>query len=49
METIYRVAVTFDLLISNIIEIFFVPWIVHLCDMVTLGVNVIEAGTILLF
>jgi hypothetical protein len=36
----------FDLLTSNLTEIFFVPWRVHLCDMVTLGGkgNVLEPG-----
>jgi hypothetical protein len=27
----------FDLLTSNVIQIFFVPWIVHMCDMVSVG------------
>jgi hypothetical protein len=40
------VYLTFDLLTSNLIEIFFAPSIVHMCDVVTIGGkdNVLEPG-----
>jgi hypothetical protein len=40
------VLLAFDLLTSNLIEIFFVPWIVHMCYIVSLSGkdNTVESG-----